>query len=235
MNTSIESPGSNFPLLVSLDLPMNYRSMSPVQQMYRCVINVAGILANFIVTMVICHSRQLHYPRHVFWAAISVINQFAVIQSTLEIVSLVGGNKVTCQLFVLNAGVPYSITLSLLALAALDRYLAIARYEWYKNNVTARGTVYLLIVVCVVTYATMTSPFWTGSKNMKNCTVNLNHMHCVMIYSLLLGILCVTLHTMIFLRSRAAINEQPVHFQQSCIALQFLQYPSINAVPGKLV
>jgi hypothetical protein len=34
-----------------------------------------------------------------------------------------------------------------LSLAALDHYLAIARYEWYKKKVTNRGVIVLISII----------------------------------------------------------------------------------------
>jgi hypothetical protein len=215
---------------------MNLRFISLTQQIYHSILTVVGTLINLFVVFVIYYSRQLHYPRHLFWAAISLINEFSIIQTLLEIVAILHGNRVACQIFVFNAGVSYTISLTCLALAALDRYLAIGRYEWYKNKVTNRGAVYLLSFGFIVTYATITSPFWTGFKDFRNCTINLTHMHCVMIYDLLLGFLCVILHIMIFLRSRKAARQHQNYLETS-IAMRFTPTPSINLrVPnGKLL
>ena len=167
--------------------------------------------------------------RHLFWVAISLINQKCIIQAIMEIVAIVGDDKVACQIFVLNAGVNYTIVLVFLALSALDRYLAVARYDWYKKKVTNRGTIWLLSIAFAVTYLAATSPFWTGFKNIQNCTINMTHMHVILINDLILGIFCITLHVMIFIRSRAAIKQQSLYFRQTSMALQFRQNPS-NAV-----
>ena len=143
MNYSIEN-STNFSLLINLDVPMNLRFISLTQQIYHSILTVVGTLINFFLVFVVYFSRQLHYPRHLFWVAISLINQFSIIQTLLEIVAILHDNRVACQIFVFNAGVSYTISLTFLALAALDRYLAIARYEWYKKKVTNRGAIYLL-------------------------------------------------------------------------------------------
>ena len=212
---------------------MNQRRMSIETQSFRLVIIVIGTLINLFVSIVIGCSRQLHYPRHLYWVAISLINQCCIIQAVIQVVAIVGNNNVACQLFVLNAGVYYTIVLTFLALTALDRYLAIARYEWYKKKVTNRGTIGLLSFAFAVTYLASTSPFWTGYKNIQNCTINMTHMHVILIYDLLLGILCVILHAMIYVRSRKFINEQPPNFLETSIALQFMPNLSKNSTPGK--
>jgi len=213
---------------------MNRRRMSSPQSV-RIVVIAIGTLINFFIALVIGFSRQLHYPRHLYWVAISMVNQFCLIQAVIEIVAILSHThyKVACQIFVLNAGVPYTMTLSFLTLTALDRYLAIARYEWYTKKVSNRTTIFLLSFVFIVTYIVITSPFWTGIKNIKNCAINLNHVHAYLIYDLLLGILCITLHTMIYIRSRKIIDERPEKFLRTSIAFQFDPTHSINDPPGK--
>jgi hypothetical protein len=229
-----QSAGNLTSLVASLDIPIKTGRMTLKNQSFRIVIIVISTLINILTVLVIGFSRQLHYPRHLYWVAISVINQFSIIQAVVHILTYLSpNNKVVCQFFVFNAGVFYTIVLTFLALAALDRYLAIARYEWYKEKVTNRRTIYLLSFVCIVTYLVVTSPFWTGFKNVKKCAINLTHMHAYLIYDLLLGILCTILHVMIFIRSRKIIKEQPPNFlETSAIALQFRPSISINRTPG---
>ncbi|EFX83638.1 hypothetical protein DAPPUDRAFT_100265 [Daphnia pulex] len=219
-------------LFASLDVPVYPRRMSLKSQSVRIAVVVVGALINLFIALVIGFSRQLHYPRHLYWVAISMVNQFCLIQAIVHMLTYSShDNKVVCQIFVLNAGVYYTIILSFLTLAALDRYLAIARYEWYKKKVTNRGTISLLSFVCIVTYMVVTSPFWTGYKNIQDCKINLTHVHAYLIYDLLLGILCTILHAMIFVRSRKIIKEQPPNFLQTSIALQFYPTLSINGAP----
>jgi heme/copper-type cytochrome/quinol oxidase subunit 4 len=69
--------------------------------------------------------------------AIWMVNQFCFIQAVIQIVFYLSrrpNNRVAYQIHVFNAGVFYTIILSFLALAALDRYLAVARYEWYTRT-----------------------------------------------------------------------------------------------------
>ena len=54
-------------------------------------------------------------------------------------------------------------------------------------------------------------------------------MHVILIHDLILGIICITLHVMIFIRLRAAIRKQSLHFRPTSMAFQFRQNPS-NAV-----
>ena len=59
----------------NFDIPMNIRPLSLNIQKIRMAIIVFGTLINFLVIVVICNSRQLFYPRHMYWVAISLINQ----------------------------------------------------------------------------------------------------------------------------------------------------------------
>jgi 5-hydroxytryptamine receptor 1 len=67
-------------------------------------------------------------------------------------------------------------------------------------------------------------------------TINMTHMHVILIHDLILGIICITLHVMIFIRSRAAIRKQSKQFRQTSMALPFLQNPSnANKIPSKSI
>lgn len=222
MNVSeatIQSDSSTWP--IRYDFPINFQPLSTSQLVYRYIVVIIGSVINIIVPVVICCSRQLHYPRHVFWVAVSVCNQLSIFQYLIEIVAIVGKNRIACQIFTLGASVYYTVILSFLCLGALDRYLAITRYEWYKRKVNNRRVVYLLMATFISTFIVITSPFWTRFKILENCTVNFTHMHLVLVYDFFLGILCVMLHIMTFIRSRAVISQHFSKFQQSTVAHRF--------------
>lgn len=211
-----------------MDMPMNVWPMPKTQQVYRYLIIIPGTLINILVAVVIGSSRQLHYPRHIFWAGISLSNQLYITQGILEIAANVGQSSVACQFFVFGAGANYTNILLFLAFAALDRYLAISRYDWYKRKVTNRGVLYLLLGTSLLTYFIVAAPFWTGFKSINNCSVNLTHMHTVLNFDLLVGVLCVILHIMIFIRSRAAIIQHSSNFPQTPLALRFVQTAKLS-------
>jgi hypothetical protein len=75
--------------------------------------------------------------------------------------------------------------------SAFDRYLAVARYEKYKKSVSNRGVVLVLLVAFTLTFAVVTSPFWTGFRSLNTCTINLTQMHWVFVLNFFLGIVCV--------------------------------------------
>lgn len=194
-----------------LDIPIDLLPISLRQQIFRYSIISIGVVLNCILFVIISSSKQLRYPRHLFWLALSVINQFYLVQNILEVVAIVQKDRIACQMYVLHAGVGYSLLLICLSLAGLDRYLAIVKQEWYKRKVTNRNVTIFICGASFITYVAITSPFWTGYKKISTCTVNLTHMNCVLCWNLLLGILCVILHIKIYITSRAAIRRCPPH------------------------
>lgn len=203
----------NLLLAMNFEMAVDSRPLSTTQQVYRYVIIGIGIIVNTIVVVVVVYSRQLHYPRHVFWVAISLCNQLYMVQALLEIAAIVGKSRIACQIFVISAGAHYTIILSYLVLGALDRYLAITRYEWYKKKVNNWVVILLLLFTFISTFLVISSPFWTGYKSVKTCTVNFTRMHIVLVYDFLLGILSVVLQIMIFIRSRAILNQHFLNHQ----------------------
>jgi 5-hydroxytryptamine receptor 1 len=116
-----QSAGNLTSLVASLDIPIKPGRMTFNAQSFRIVVIVISTLINFFVALVIRFSRQLHYPRHLYWVAISVVNQFCLIQAVVQIVFYLSrNNRVACQIYVFNAGEFYTIILSFVALAALD-------------------------------------------------------------------------------------------------------------------
>ena len=195
--------------LSNLDIPVNLQPMSTQQQIFRWTIIAVGFILNCILLIVLLGSRQLRYPRHLFWVAIGFINQFYLIQCMIEIIAIVYNDEIACQMFVLNAGVGYSLLLVCLSLYALDRYLAVAHHEWYKEKVTNRVVLIAISGALTVSYIGITSPFWTGFKKINTCTINLTHVHWVLAWNLLLGIFCLSLHIKIYLESRSMIRQYP--------------------------
>lgn len=220
MNTSVNTTGGvNLP--VNLDLPLGRVPISTAQQVFRSITISIGILFNCVLLIVILGSRQLRHPRHLFWAAIGLVNQFYLAHRIIELVARIHRNSFACQMYVLNAGVGYSLLLLCLAMAAFDRYLAIARSEWYKEKVTNRVVIASVGGMTFLTYMGITSPFWLGYKKISDYSINMGHIHWVLVWDLLLGIGCVVLHVRIFIKSRALIRRYPRHLNRSPIVIQF--------------
>ena len=219
------------PLLNNLDFPVYLpHPMAQTQQVFKLSTFTIGFLLNFIILLVISFSRQLHNPRHLFWIGVSLINKFYLIQCVLELVAIVNQNRIACAMFSLNAGVGYSALLLCLSLAACDRYSAIAHYEWYQRKITNRVVVLTLVGSFLLTFVAITSPFWTGFKSPSSCTVNLTHMHCVLVWDLLLGIFSVALHIKIYIVSKATIRQYAPTLNQLPMTQRFNQE---NNQPGQ--
>ena len=216
--------------LGSFDIPMNLQPISLVTQILRLSTVGVGFFLNGFLLLVFGCSRQLRSPRHLFWPAVALINFFYLTQNIIEIVAIVHKDQIACQMYVLNAGVGYSLLLLCLCLTALDRYLFIANHEWYKRRITNRVVLTALCGSSAVTYIAITSPFWaTGYKKISACTVNLTYMNCVLSWDLLLEIACLVLHINVYIRSRALIrNYPPQHLMEIPLTFQFksLTHPS---------
>ena len=209
----------------SMDIPIDLRRFSPSQEVFRYVGVILGSLLNALVPLTIGFSRQLHYPRHVFWAGICCANEMYIIGQLSELLAVLHGDRIACQIFVLLAGSNYSSLLMFLVLAALDRYLAVAHFKWYKEKVTNQWVVCILITTLVLTYCVITSPFWLRFKSIKTCTVNLTHMHWVLVYDCVLGLICVFLYVITYIRSRQVIRQHSSIFSRNPVALRFLPNP----------
>jgi len=210
------------------DWPLHTELFSRGQQDLRITIFVFGFVINSIILLVIIYSRQLHYPRHLFWAGVSLINHYYLIQCVVEFISRVYRSAIACKIYVFNASVGYSALLLCLSLAACDRYSAIAHYNWYKRKVTNRAVIIAMISSFFLTFVVTTSPFWTGYKSASSCTVNLTHMHWVLAWDLLLGIFSVVLHVKIYIVSRATIRQYATQLSNQLPLTQRFTNQEIN-------
>ena len=190
-------------------------------EMVRVIIVAIGLFLNSVVFIVIASLRQLHFPRHIYWAAISLVDCFFLVEVVLELFVIVKHDRVACRAYVLFAGVDYTMLLVCLSLAALDRYLAIARYEWYKKRVKSSRVTSLLVVACAGTFLAVTWPFWTGYRSIYKCAVEMTQVHNVFACDLLLGIVCVVIHIKIYVKSKRVIEQHTtpnltVTFTKNC-------------------
>ena len=215
----------------NIDLPIIGQEIATAQQIYRMVVVFIGMLLNGFVLLVVCCSRQLRFPRHIYWVAISLANCLFLLECALELAVIVNHDLSACRFFVVFAGVDYSILLICISLATLDRYLAITHYEWYRKKVTNRGVVYMLIGASALTFVILTSPFWTGYQSINTCTVNMTQMHWTFAWDLLIGIICVILHVKTYITSKTVIRESmPNYSHQLPIRLTFVN--SSTRQPG---
>lgn len=193
--------------IVPLDIPVNYKPVPFEHLLFKISFHTVSFIFNCVILVVTVGSRRLRFPRHVYWIAISLANIYTVLIWLLETAAIGFGSQIACQLFVLNAGAGYSSLLVSLCLSAFDRYLSIAKHEWYKKKVTTWIPVIWLGFALGLTYLGVTSPFWTGYKTTATCTVNLTHMHWVIVSNVFWGIVCCVLHILVFLESRTAIRQ----------------------------
>ena len=199
-----------------------------VQEVFRSSVVTIGMLLNVIVFSVISFSRQLRYPRHIFWAAVSFFECLFLFEYALELAVVLNRDRKACQILLLVYPVDYSLLLLTLLLAAIDRYVSIVRYEWYKSNVTNRGVVLLISTAFAVSCIVITSPYWTGYLSIDNCTINVTHVNWVFVWDLILGIVCVVLHFNIFMKTRTLIRQYVPKSRQKPITVKFVKSTQVS-------
>jgi len=123
---------SNITMMSKYDVPIMEQNITTAQTVYRSSIVCIGIFLNCVVLIVVSLSRQLHYPRHIFWAAVSICECVLLFDCGIELVAVHNRDYLACLFVVLLYPSDYSVLLICLALAAFDRYISIVRYEWYN-------------------------------------------------------------------------------------------------------
>nr|CAH0105173.1 unnamed protein product [Daphnia galeata] len=141
------------------EVPIMALHLTYAQIIFRLVVVGVGFLLNSLVFLVVSCSRQLRYPRHIFWAAVSLVDCLFLTQCVLEMAVIANHNRLAGRFNVLLAFTDFFVLLLFLSLTAFDRYLAVARYEKYKKSVSNRGVVLVLLVAFTLTFAVVTSPF----------------------------------------------------------------------------
>lgn len=204
------------------EFPIMRQKLSVAQEIYRTSVVAIGMCLNCFVLLVVSFSRQLRYPRHVFWAAISLSECLFLVQVAMEMFIILNHDPLACRVYVLMCTVDYSVLLLCLLLAACDRYLSIVRYEWYKSSVTIRGVLLLIAMTSALTFVVVTIPFWTGYQSIYSCTENLTHLHFVLAWDLFLGLVCVVLHFKIFYETKILIRQYMPTYRHPPITVRFV-------------
>jgi hypothetical protein len=197
------------------------QNITAVQTSFRTSVICVGILLNCVVLFVVTFSRQLHYPRHIFWAAISIFECLFLVDNAFELVTVHKHDYLACRFVVLFYPVDYSILLICMSLAALDRYLSIVRFEWYQANVTNRGVILSIAIAVGITYIIFTSPFWTGYRSIFTCTTTIIHSVWAFTWNLFLGIVCVVLHFKIFVETKTLIRQYVPKYRRKPVTVKF--------------
>lgn len=167
---------------------------------------IVSFIVNSTVILVVTCSRQLHLPRHVYWAGISFIILFCTAQWITELF-VNESSGVACSIYELSIGVWYPALLLFLSLAGVDRYVAIRHYEWYKRKVTSKKVILAMVIAWTLNAFVVNIPYWTGYKSLFTCSVNETHMLFIFIWNILLGVVNIALQVKIFKVSRKVIKE----------------------------
>ncbi|KAK4010967.1 adenosine receptor A2b-like [Daphnia magna] len=214
-------PATNVSLNL-LEYQIMEQNFSITQEFYRTLIIAVGILLNCTVVLVVSSSRQLRYPRHIFWVAISFFECLFLLEYALELTVVLYRDQQLCQILVLLYPMDYSILLQCLLLAAIDRYVSIIRYEWYKKTVTIQMVMTIISVMAILTFGIFTSPFWMGYRSIYACTLNLSNLNLVLSWDVVLGLICVILHVLIFVESRAVIRQYLPSYRKPSVTVRFI-------------
>lgn len=212
---------------IVFDVPAQAKEMTIGHPLFLTIVGI-GLVLNFSVIIVIGSARQLRYPRHLFWLFISLADCVFLVECLLEVAATTYKVDAACYFFVVLAGVDYSMLLVCLSLAALDRYLAIAHYEWYRKCVDNRAVTLVTAGATSLMFLAMTSPYWLGYIPYDTCTVNLTLMFFDFAWDLLLGIACVVLHVLIFVKTRKLIQETMTNTRGKPIAMRFVKPDVVN-------
>lgn len=127
-----------------------------IQQVNRILCCSLGIPLNILVVAVVLRSRQLWSGRNIFWLAVTLFNLLAVVQAITELfISDLyrrsdGSHQTVCIIYSILLGCPYDLVMSGLTLASWDRYLALARNQFYENYATPRNIGLILLIVFIV-------------------------------------------------------------------------------------
>ena len=77
------------------------QNFTRVQEVFRSSVVAIGMLLNVIVFSVISFSRQLRYPRHIFWAAVSFFECLFLFEYALELAVVLNRDRKACQILLL--------------------------------------------------------------------------------------------------------------------------------------
>ena len=226
-----ESTGSanNNDTQSQFDFAVMEQKLTLAKEIFRTFVIGIGLILNCVVLSVVILSRQLRYPRHIFWAAIAFFECFILIEYSLELFVIINQNELACRVLVLMSSVDYSLLLLCLSMTAFDRYLSIVRYDWYQVNVSNRDVVGSISIASSVSVIIISIPFWTGYKSIYDCSVSLIHNYWIAVWNLLLGIVCIVLQFNIFINTRTLIRQYVPTYRREPITVKFTN-PSISTV-----
>ncbi len=193
--------------------------LPPVLFVFRTMAVTFGMPIQLLVAVVILKTRQLHTPRNAFWLGniacyftillMGIFEYWAVIIRTT--------NPLSCRIYFLLAGTPYSSLLVSLLLATADRWFAISNPIKHRKYVTVSGVAGCLVTSWILVFFILTSPYWTGRAQLLPCTVNPDVMkwitlsHFVTVSFIIIAQVKVYIRTRQYLRFKA---HRPVDVHQ---------------------
>ena len=194
----------------SLKLPIDINGILFVTHLVCCLI---GLPLNIIIAMVIVKMRRLRCkPRNIFMLGIFNSNFLSLTTAAIEMAYFLSPNDDICIFYVSVVGLPYCIFFLNLLLALIDRYVAITRPLWYRDNVTVRGV--------LIVQLSLTALLSMGLKSVYifqivplGCEIQLIHGKIVGLTLVTLFLSCVALQIAVYLKTRQLFKGLPVTTQ----------------------
>ena len=100
----------------AFDFNVMEQNITVFQEFYRTSVVTVAMFLNCVVILVVGNSRQLRYPRHVFWAGISLFECLFLVQVALEMYIILTKDPIACRFYVFICTVDYSTTYHCLSL-----------------------------------------------------------------------------------------------------------------------
>jgi hypothetical protein len=188
--------------------------LPPVLFVFRTMAVTFGIPIQLLVAVVILKTRQLHTPRNAFWLGnitchfaillMGIFEYWAVIISTT--------NPLSCRIYFLLAGTPYTSLLMSLLLATADRWFAISNPIKHRKYVTVAGVAGCLVVSWLLVFFILTSPYWTGRvpfpEPCKGLSLNPQVTKWVTISHFVLAVLIIAAQIPVYVKTRQYLRHE---------------------------
>ena len=196
MNYSVEENEGNYSSVV-IRLELDYfRSINHI------LLTSLGVPLNLLIVIVILTNRRLKKkPRNVIFLGASLSAVFTLFTILVELLAYHGHSFFLCKIFGLTTKVSYSCLLYNLALALLDRYLAIVHPLFHRRTVTVKNVLNTQTIGVVAIFFLFKWPYVFGLVPFQ-CDFVLIEGKITAVTNALLISLIVFLNIVVYLKTR---------------------------------
>ncbi len=99
----------------------------------RIVFACCGVPSNLIVLLIFAQCRRLRHPRHTCWMAVTLAALFVHLLAVIEMLSAAYPSRPAYIFLLIFKGSPFVFYSLGYTLIAVERYMAVSHYLWYKN------------------------------------------------------------------------------------------------------